>query len=145
MKKLTNLIAEDMIKNAWVRHTAITDYLTIQIANRTTTSCVWWQLFTWTMSASLGHPHPQEILRELVEQGFVRVRCTCHPTISVKAWKEMQMTSSNPNQWPSVIFSSFTSELLTKATLLPLQWHSNVTSNKLVSGLLLLPAGLWHF
>jgi len=45
---------------------------------------------------------------------------TCHPIISVKVLKETQ--STNPNQWPGLILSLFTTRLLTEGALLPKGW-----------------------
>jgi len=56
---------------------------------------------------------------EISETGLLQAGCPSrHPTISVKAVKGTQ--SSNPNQWPGLILSSSTTELLMEGALLPL-------------------------
>jgi len=49
-----------------------------------------------------------------------------HPTNSIKALMETE--SSDSNQWPGLIFSSFTTIFLTQWTFLHLLWLYNASS-----------------
>jgi len=75
---------------------------------------------------NLGHPVPPWILlfhlfwkEDMWISGmwFLQGTCpSCHPTMSVKALKGTQ--STNPNQWPGLILSSFTAGVPIEGALL---------------------------